>query len=130
MDLEACKGPLFILSLQRSLICWTSYVQTHAEQSWLRNEVTTFAVHCVIPKPAHCDILSAAPMWTLDSLMNTFLLVPSQINQKILGQTSEMSILAEVADLVNQSGKRVVHMTRLHRSSAGWTLGVVEFDHT
>ena len=51
-----------------------------------------------------------------------------QVNQEILGVASTLSKLAEMADLVNQSGKRVVYVTRLHRSSTCWTLCIVQVD--
>ena len=55
----------------------------------------------MIPILAQYDLFSAVLLWTLDSLMNTFLLMTCQINQEIFGIASILSKLAEVADLVD-----------------------------
>ena len=80
----------------------------------------------MITKLAQCDLFSAVYLWTLDLPVNTLFLMTFQINQKFLGFTSKMFILAEVSDLFNQFGKRVVRITKQHRSSASWTFCVVE----
>ena len=93
------------------------------------SHATTLTGFCVFSKLAECDLFSAVHLWTLDLPVNTLFLMTCQINQKILGFTSKMSILAEVSDLFNQFGKRVVRITKQHRSSTGWTFCLVEVGH-
>ena len=92
----------------------------------LLNHNTTIAGHGMIKILAQCDLFSTVHLWTLNLPVNTLFLVTCQITQKLLGLTSKMFILAVVADLVNQFGKRVVHITKQHRPSTGRTLCVVE----